>query len=346
MGIERFETTTFLVTCAAGWEAKAKEEVRRAIPDAHARSLFLRGTLLVTCETPQEVAVAALAEAETQTVGRIFPLHVRCDVGKGPEHLETLALASDLLPGPDPAFTFWAECERRGAHEWTSQQVAILVGDRVGDRTGSPGEFGTPDQVVTIQVFQDIAFLGVGWADEFLRKEITRMRKYAPGQRPLNRAEPKLREILSGFGIELSPEARALDVGSSPGGWAKVLAERCAEVVAVDPGELDPRVLALPNVVHLRERSEALIGRAELGMFDIITNDMNMDPGLSAGILCELAPLVVPSGVCVMTVKFVTRHRRELVQAALDVLEECYADPRVGRVAHNAHETTIVATRR
>lgn len=346
MTIKRLVKTTFLVTCAAGWEQRAKEELRAPLHASRVRSLFLRGNLLLTCENDFESALGVLADLETECVGRIVPLQVKCDIGKGPEHLETLASASDVLPGPSPEATFKAECNRRGTHEWTSRDASIAVGSRVGERTGAPFDIENPEQIVSIEVFQDIAFLGAAWADEILRKEITRMRKYAPGMRPINRAELKLREIIERFDLELPKDGRALDIGAAPGGWSKVLAEHVAEVVAVDPAELDERVLCLPNVRHLALKSEALLTMDDLGAFDVVTNDMNVDPHESARILCDLAPLVKPGGLGIMTVKFVTRRRRELVQAALDVLQECYEAPRVGRVPHNAKETTVVARRR
>jgi tRNA(Ser,Leu) C12 N-acetylase TAN1/23S rRNA U2552 (ribose-2'-O)-methylase RlmE/FtsJ len=343
MSIERLENATFLITCGGGWEPKAREEVLRVLPVSQARPMFMRGNVLATCALPEAEALAILTAAETEFIGRAIPLQVRCDIGKGEEHLQTLCEASDLLPGPDPQFSFKAKCERRGQHAWTSGQAARVVGIRVEERTGAPADMQNPAQVVRIEVFQDLAFLGACRAQDILHKGIAKMRIWEPGTRPLNRAELKLREIIERHELALSPEGRALDIGAAPGGWTKVLAEHMAEVVAVDPGELDPRVTELPNVVHLRMRSEALLTLEGLGQFDVVTNDMNLDPGISARVLCDLVPILRPGAIAVLTAKFVSRHRRELVQEALDVLEEHFEDFRIGRVAHNAKETTIVA---
>ena len=343
MSIERLEHTTLLVTCGGGWEPRAREELLRLLPGCQAKPLFMRGNLLATCPSSEPEALRILAITDTQFIGRVIPLHVRCDIGKGEEHLHTLCEASDLLPGPDPQFTFKVKCERRGLHAWTSGQAARAVGLRLQERTGAPADLQDPAQVVRIEVFQDLAFLGVCRAEHLLHKGIANMRIWEPGTRPLNRAELKLREILQRHAVTLPAQGRALDVGAAPGGWTKVLAEHMAEVVAVDPGELDPRVQQLPNVIHLPMRSEALLTLEGLGQFDVITNDMNLSPALSARVLCDLAPLLRPGATAVLTVKFVNRHRRELVQAALEVLGEHFEDFRIGRVAHNAKETTIVA---
>ncbi len=44
----------------------------------------------------------------------------------------------------------------------------------------------------------------------------------------------------------------AVDVGAAPGGWTRLLARACAPVYAIDPANLDPDVVALPNVVHIK----------------------------------------------------------------------------------------------
>jgi 23S rRNA C2498 (ribose-2'-O)-methylase RlmM len=41
-------------------------------------------------------------------------------------------------------------------------------------------------------------------------------------------------------------------VGAAPGGWTRLLAQACAPVYAIDPANLDPDVVALPNVVHIK----------------------------------------------------------------------------------------------
>ncbi|CAN0568477.1 unnamed protein product, partial [Ectocarpus sp. 12 AP-2014] len=48
-----------------------------------------------------------------------------------------------------------------------------------------------------------------------------------------------------------------IDIGAAPGGWTSFLASKCRRVLSVDPAELDPAVLALPNVVHVQKPIEA-----------------------------------------------------------------------------------------
>ena len=52
-------------------------------------------------------------------------------------------------------------------------------------------------------------------------------------------------------------------LGASPGGWTQYLSTAFSHVVAIDPGELDNRISALPNVHHIK----ALVQSSDLGSY-------------------------------------------------------------------------------
>jgi len=214
--------------------------------------------------------------------------------------------------------------------------------------TGGRGEYeGEVDWVVSVEVYQTVAYVGVNRPGDVLHKTLRRQRKYAAGERPLNRAQWKIREALSVFGIELGPGAKALDLGSAPGGWAAVLAGIAGEVVAVDPADLDPSVMSLENVRHLRCRAEEMLdGRLLRDSYDLLTCDMNLDPTEAARIMCSLAPLLKEGARAVMTIKYVTPERRRHEREARRRLEDEYEDIVIRRLPHNALETTAGMRRR
>lgn len=338
--IHHFTLSTFVITCPSSWERQAIRELKTLLPECTCRALFFPGNLLVNSPQPRDEVLRVLEEAETKLVGHVIPVDLRVDVSKHRESLPHLLEGALALPPLQPGFTFRVTCNRRGNHEYGSREIEYDIGDRLADEWGVLADLDEPEQYVNIEIFQDLALLGTCFADDRLQKEISQMRKHAPGQRPLNRAEKKLREAIAKFKISLPAGARALDLGSAPGGWVRVLAPLCAEVVAVDPAELDERVLGLLNVSHVRVRAEEFIPHAE-GTYDLITCDMNAPPEVAAGLLCEAARLLTPEGQAVLTVKFVSRHRRQLVQQALDVLQECYDSFDVRHLPHNAKETTV-----
>ena len=77
---------------------------------------------------------------------------------------------------------------------------------------------------------------------------------FAPRSSEVCKAVYKIEEAFSSRSWGASLEnANCLDVGASPGSWTSFLAEKTTgTVLAVDPGDLKPEVLSLPNVSHLR----------------------------------------------------------------------------------------------
>lgn len=341
--IHRFQLTTFLVTCAAGWEKRAASELRRALPQSTSRTLFMPGNLLVNTELPRAEALAVLEEVETTVIARLVPLDLRADLVAGPESLDLLYEAAQELQVLEPRGSFRVVCHRRGEHEFDSRAVEQQVGTRLADLWGLTADLQLPDQVVSIEIFQNLAFLSLCWPEELLRKAIVQMHR--AGRRPINRAELKLREACNEFPLEVPVGGRALDLGAAPGGWSYVLGEQCRQVVAVDPAELDPRVAELPAVTHVRQRAEEyLAGATE--PFDLVVCDMNLHPLEAAALVNQAAPLLPAGAPVVMTIKFQTRQRRRHVEEVLTVLSEAYDEFQVQHLPHNGKETTLFMRRK
>lgn len=334
--------SSFIITTASGFEGKARAELRRLLGELSAESLFMKGNLLLEVELPEERVVAELQAAETEHIARVVPIHSRERISKDRGSLDTLSLAAADLNRIQASDTFVVKCNRRGDHDFTSMDVARAVGMHLEEQTGAEAmPPDTPTKIVSLEIYQDHAFVGVSPPETLLTKQIKKSRKYAPGTRPLNRAEHKLKEALKSFDIELRPTDRALDLGAAPGGWTKVLAARVAEVVAVDPAELHESVTALENVVHLRCRAEELLAR-EVERFDVIVNDMNIEPEDSASLMCAMEPLLKPGALAVMTMKFFTRSWARQIKAVTAILEERYTDIQVRHLPHNKQESTAV----
>ena len=192
---------------------------------------------------------------------------------------------------------------------------------------------------MTVQIFQDKAFIGISAPEQLIRKEIKAFKKYERGERPFTRSEHKIVEALKAFNLEVRRDFRVLDLGAAPGGWTKVLSGLAGMVIAVDPADLDPSVKALPNVIHLKCKAEEI--PSEIGDFDLIVNDMNLDPAESARIMVNLAKLLKKDSAALMTVKFVTRSREKHISQALEILKAEYKDFRIEKLPHNRYETTI-----
>jgi tRNA(Ser,Leu) C12 N-acetylase TAN1 len=338
--------STFVVTTAPGFEGEARRELRRVLPGAEATNLPMKGNVKLLSPLGRQATLAALRGAQTWCLARVVPVDAKVRLGKDPASLDALHAAlpwGERLPAGQ---TFVIRCRRRGQHAWDSRTLAGRLGLFLEETTGAVAQLvGETDREVAVEVFQDVAYIGVHAPSDRVTKVLRRKRKYAPGTRPLNRAELKLREALDAFGIEPQPGWRALDVGAAPGGWTRVLAERVREVLAVDPAELDPAVAALGNVRHLRCRAEELDPDA-IGAVELIVNDMNIDGAASAKAMCALAPVLREGALGIMTVKFPSGRWRGLLREATQRLEPCYEVIAVRRLPHNRNETTLHLRRR
>jgi len=340
--------TTLLVTTTAGLEGEARRELCRLLPEARGRPLLMKGNILIAAELPEREAVARIAGADTRCVARVLPTQARVAVGADPRCFSDIAAAAARLGRIRPRDTFVVRCHRRGRHPWSSRDLARAVALDLERSLGAVGDYDADvDWHVAVEVYQDLAYIGVNRPQDILRKALRKHRKYAPGERPLNRAQWKIREALAAFDIHLADGPRVIDLGSAPGGWAMVLAGIADEVVAVDPAPLDPRVAALPNLRHLQCRAEELAGRADLGgRFDLLTCDMNVEPADASRLLCRLAGLLKHGAPAVMTIKYTTSRRRHHEREAREILSAEYEGIRIRRLPHNARETTAAMRRR
>ncbi|MCD6089620.1 methyltransferase domain-containing protein [Candidatus Bathyarchaeota archaeon] len=328
----------YLVTVPAGFESEAKEEIRGLAPNACVRNLFFKGNLLVEC--PRSVDLSSIAETnETVYVGKIFPIDKVVKISKSRESIAYIHDEIVQLDKLRKGERFVVRCRRRGKHEFTSQDVERELGSMLEKSCGALADLRNPQKIVTVQIFQNKALIGVSEASKIVEKKIKVFKKYKHGERPLTRAEHKIREAIKIFGLEIKRDFRVLDLGAAPGGWTKVLASLAGKVVAVDPADLNSSVKALPNVTYLKCKAEEI--PKNIGRFDLIVNDMNLDPSESARIMVNLAGFLKKGAPALMTIKFVTRNRKKHIAEALEILKAEYKDFKVKRLPHNRYETTV-----
>lgn len=108
--------------------------------------------------------------------------------------------------------------------------------------------------------------------------------RYSGGLIPLisasdaaSRAWLKFEEGLRWADFPIEVDSRCVDIGAAPGGGSQALLSRGAEVLGVDPAEMDQRVLAHPNFTHLRGKINQL-KRALFRKSRWFIADMNVAP--------------------------------------------------------------------
>lgn len=169
----------------------------------------------------------------------------------------------------------------------------------------------------------------------------------------LCRAEGKLTEALMVTGFEPGAGA-AIDVGAAPGGWTAQLARSMHLVAAVDPAELDTQVAALPNVVHIKAKSEDATDQIKAAVgehgVDLVVCDANKHPEQLLMMLEPLLELLPSGGLVIFTLKFRGRGKDKKLGAGklLGDLEKLgYRDIKLlWLLANTVHERTVVAVKR
>jgi 23S rRNA (cytidine2498-2'-O)-methyltransferase len=152
---------------------------------------------------------------------------------------------------------------------------------------------------------------------------------------PPSRAYLKLWEALARLRAWPAAGEICLDLGAAPGGWTWALAELGADVTAVDRAELDPAVVARPNVTVRRESAFAL--RPE--PVDWLFSDVIAYPARLLALMRAWIEAGAPRRI-VCTVKFqgATDH---------DAADAFAAIPggRLLHLFHNKHELTFLYER-
>jgi len=156
---------------------------------------------------------------------------------------------------------------------------------------------------------------------------------FAPRSSEVCKAVYKIEEAFSSRSWGASLEtANCLDVGASPGSWTSFLAEKTTgTVLAVDPGDLKPEVLSLPNVSHLRVLAspstveELRSSLPEKWAAGVIVCDINKPPTVAIEACDALTPLLSEGAMLVLTLKLScgksVAGRAAQEKAALEALE-------------------------
>lgn len=160
-----------------------------------------------------------------------------------------------------------------------------------------------------------------------------------------SRAEFKLEELFLAFPPSIPTGRTALDLGASPGGWTRIMCSHGIRVTAVDPGDLHPVIAKDRLVTHARTTAGNFL-RSSNGKFDLIVNDMRMDPVRTAEVMLDAHSRLNREGQIIVTFKLGVADPTNLLHAARQTLNERYIIRFIRQLHHNRHEVTVVATPR
>lgn len=161
----------------------------------------------------------------------------------------------------------------------------------------------------------------------------------------ISRSEFKLEEIIRTDLAELPTSGAALDLGAAPGGWTRILLNRGMEVWAVDSGQLDRRLEGKAGLTYVPSLAGPFLAENEQH-FDLVVNDMRMEPAISANVMNSAAKFVPPGGMAVMSIKIPAESSAlSEIKDTLRILRREWKVEAVRQLFHNRHEVTAILRR-
>ena len=245
------------------------------------------------------------------------------------------------------------ETDRAGSnkHAYSSGHINQLLAEAIAEETGAVESIKKPQVVVSILCTIDKAYLGISLTTDNLSDWPGGTRHFAHLPEQISRAEFKLLEALEVFDVTLPSQGLALDLGSAPGGWARILLEAGMQVVAVDPAKLDERLAKQPRLEHYRGYAEDYLEEAlkRRRKFNVITNDMRMDAREAARLLVQASACLLNDGSIISVLKL-PHETFEIdplknLNEALKLLQRHFAIVQARQLFHNRQEVTVLTAR-
>jgi len=284
----------------------------------------------------------------------IFLRHIMPVMAEGTVFPDKDVTSADILSAIAPYCTiqagdsFAVQCRVIDAEtdetDWGAKDVEVFVGQHF-DKLGGVPVFN--DQritneniyIISIFIYKDRFYAGFSRATENLSSHSDEHRVLSRSSREISRAEKKLKEAINTFQIQVTGNGHALDMGASPGGWTKVLADYGFHVAAVDPGDLHESLRDHPNITHYKARVENVQFDVP---FEIIVNDMNVDPQITSEIMNSLAERLVSKGIAVVTLKLPFYDVDRSIRESVAILDAHYEVLHLRHLSHNRREITAL----
>jgi 23S rRNA (cytidine2498-2'-O)-methyltransferase len=324
----------------------AADELRPHFPDAWMEPL---GPDIAAFED-EGVSIAVLADTIREQ-RLVFPRHLFRGVAEIP-----VEDTSDLEAFGDLALEQWQQLPlppKVALHVWQSGEVTLPYrNDQLRRRLQSALEDidvdvvrGGASHILSACQVADGIILGSNGVASALSDWPGGRVSLAKPKGQISRSEFKLEEIIRTGLVEIPTSGTALDLGASPGGWTRILLNQGLQVWSVDSGALDPRLEGHPGLTYIPTLAGPFLAE-NTQQFDVVVNDMRMEPGLSASIMNSAVRFVPSGGLGIMTIKLPPGSPLRMIDATVAALRKEWDIQTVRQLFHNRHEVTAILRRR
>lgn len=314
---------------------------------------------VMLCTTPDVMTLRHLAARERPIfVRHLAPVQTIANLSNTTQDLVELATTIAQLPGLAllergthfSVQTRLAHLEdRQVVRSYSSGQINQALAEMLVEETGAIEDIKKPQVIISLLCTIDKSYVGISTAEENLSSWPGGARRFAQTPEQISRAEFKLLEALEIFGVSLPSQGHALDLGAAPGGWTRLLLEAGLKVVAVDPANLDPRLIQGKRLEHYRGYAEHYIEEAirQARLFDMIVNDMRMDAREAARQLIKASRCLRTDGLMISVFKLPHAapgiHPLINLKEALNILGKRFGLVQARQLFHNRQEVTVIA---
>ncbi|WP_423793349.1 SAM-dependent methyltransferase [Methanocaldococcus indicus] len=287
-----------LITTKPGYERELKDELKKL--NFYVRYTPFRGLLKLYGDK--------LDNLESKYICRLIPIEKESSLNS------LIDDTINLIKERNLSGSFVVRCWRRGKHNFSSEYIERILGKEISNFFGYKVSLKNYDFKIDVHIIQNEVYLSLNeikFEDNI--KNLTK--KY--NERFISRAEKKLLEVLEKFPYVFKDLNVVLDIGSSPGGWAKVLSNLSNKVYAIDPGELK---IKKDNIIHIKKRAEYVNLNDKL---DLITNDTNLYPEESINLTLKFLDNLKKNKYIVQTIKYENKYsKKEELNKIIKILED------------------------
>lgn len=332
----------FVVTFTPYFKKSVINELLLVDPKIIVKDKFSDSIILIETEMKKNEFINSLIKFDSIFIKHIMPLEKTFNILKKLDLDKTIILNEvQTIVSLNEKEKFAVQCRIVKSNvDYSAKDIEVFIGESFYEK-GAIHEFTLEElkneiiNIISILIYEDKCLIGYSNTFENLNIHSDEYRIYSREKTEISRAENKLKEALIKFKIDLKG-GTALDIGAAPGGWTKVLVDYGFKVVSVDPRNLNPKLEKHPNVKHFKCRIEDLKFDK---CFDIIVNDMNVDPDITSYVMNSLASTLKEEGIAIVTLKL-PNHPEKRILEAKKILSEKYEVLSIKSLFHNRREVT------